>query len=264
MMATAEEQHQTAAVVIQKAWRSYLFRAIFGHYKELIGLCHHGDPQMILKTVNPREGELLDAAAGVFIRFRLGGTTFPPSIFYKIFTYRPIADLCASSPRIYAKLPNRQSEPANETEAAQAGRYQRSENNNWRLYRNMLVPKSESAECDDEKKVDFRYTKLQRRQDLVRWRKKKKIEWLKQMYSRGRLEAASLVDNSKQEVVNRLEKNSEDIMDWELNELLAWSDTINFEEYMTQWRCLACSQPSERSIGPFHYVGLATEIKPSD
>ncbi|KAJ0059858.1 hypothetical protein NL108_014125, partial [Boleophthalmus pectinirostris] len=214
-------------------------RAIFDFYKELIRLCNQGDPQMILKTVNPRECELLDAAAGVFLRFRLGGTTFPPSIYYKIFTYRPITDLCASSPKIYAKPSNRQSEiqQASQTtvKAAHKGWYQRTENNNWRLFSSVLVPKSDSAECDDNRKVDFCYTKLQRRQDVHRWRKKKKIEWLKQMYSRGRLEnrlgrVASLVDNSAQEVVSHLEKNSEDIMDWELDELLSWSNTLNFEE----------------------------------
>ncbi|KAK7877597.1 hypothetical protein WMY93_031700 [Mugilogobius chulae] len=240
-----QHQHQQAALVIQKAWRSYLFRAVFEYYKELISLCNKGDPQMILKSVNPREGELLDAAAGVFIRFRLGGTTFPPSIFYKIFTYRPITDLCASSPRTYAKLSNRQNEImlANKSkmEAAEMGWYQRTENNNWRLYRNMLVPKSDSTDSDDKRKLDFRYAKLQRRQDLLR-------------YNRGRLESrlgqvASLVDNSTQEVVSHFEKNSEDIMDWELDELLAWSDTLNFEEYMTQWKYLACSQSSEDTRG---------------
>ena len=29
--------------------------------------------------------------------------TFPPSIYYKIFTHRPVIDLCANSPKDYTK-----------------------------------------------------------------------------------------------------------------------------------------------------------------
>jgi hypothetical protein len=35
------------------------------------------------------------------VRFRLGGATFPPLIFYKIYTHRPVTDMCAFSPRDY-------------------------------------------------------------------------------------------------------------------------------------------------------------------
>lgn len=35
-------------------------------------------------------------------RFRLGGSFFPPLIFYKIFTHRPVADIGAFGPRNYA------------------------------------------------------------------------------------------------------------------------------------------------------------------
>ncbi len=38
--------------------------------------------------INPREAALVDAAAGIHVRFRLGGSTFPPLVFYKIFTHR--------------------------------------------------------------------------------------------------------------------------------------------------------------------------------
>lgn len=36
------------------------------------------------------------------LRFRLGGTFFPPLIFYKMFTHRPVADICSFCPRNYA------------------------------------------------------------------------------------------------------------------------------------------------------------------
>ena len=45
----------------------------------------------MLRAINPREAALLDAAAGAHVRFRLGGENFPPLVYYKIFTHRPIA-----------------------------------------------------------------------------------------------------------------------------------------------------------------------------
>jgi hypothetical protein len=39
--------------------------------------------------------------AGVHIRFRLGGSCFPPILFYKIYTHRPVADIGSFCPRDY-------------------------------------------------------------------------------------------------------------------------------------------------------------------
>jgi len=47
----------------------------------------------MLRSINPREAALLDAAAGTHVRFRLGGAAFPPVIMYKIYTHRPVAGL---------------------------------------------------------------------------------------------------------------------------------------------------------------------------
>lgn len=170
---------------------------------------------------------------------------FPPNIFYKIFTYRPITDVCASSPKDYNKQGLMKPVALNTnkgprvTKEDRSGWYQRMENNTWRLFCNK-VPKQEDfcsariefchsfwrselnssgklkssqcfqpsnkplkadvmqvcvyvlllsqiswmcepAEIGGDKKMDFHYSKLQRKRDLERWRKRKKIEWLKQM-----------------------------------------------------------------------------------
>ena len=39
------------------------------------------------------------------MKFRLGGPVFPPKIYYKIFTRRPVIDMNAFSPRDYAAAP---------------------------------------------------------------------------------------------------------------------------------------------------------------
>ncbi|XP_054479385.1 protein MFI [Anoplopoma fimbria] len=262
-----ETLEQIAAKIIQKTWRRYVNREVFKYFKELISRCKQQDPQAILKSVNPREAELLDVAAGVFIRFRLGGITFPPNIYYKIFTHRPIADVCASSPRDYTQqgLKKPVVQQTNNgwplMQEDRSGWYQRMENNSWRLFYIKLVPMSEPAEIGAHKKMEFHFSRLQRQQDVAKWRKKRKVEWLKQMYNQGRLQThpvqrhmAKLVVNSAQEVMDAIqERGHEKILECELDELLAWTNTLNFEEYMQEWRCLACSQSSEprKDVHPY-------------
>ncbi|GAA6231775.1 uncharacterized protein C11orf65-like [Lates japonicus] len=252
---------QTAARMIQRAWRRYVYREVFRYFKQLISQFNQGDPQKILKPVNPREAELLDAAAGVFMRFRLGGVTFPPNIYYKIFTHRPITDVCASSPRDYTQ-PGLKQPVARQTNTRwpvvqedRSGWYQRMEHNSWRLFCSKVVPITEHGEIGVNKKMDFHYSKLQRQQDMDRWRKRRKIEWLNQMYNHVRLQThsvhrhmATLVGTSAQEVMDTAEEKGVDEMEeCELDELLAWTTTLNFEEYMQEWRRLACSLSSEPS-----------------
>ncbi|KAG2488869.1 hypothetical protein HYH03_012664 [Edaphochlamys debaryana] len=91
-----------AARRIQTAWRGFRNRRIFMYYRDLIRFRERGDPRELLKVINPREAQLVDAAAGIHVRFRLGGTMFPPLVFYKIFTHRPLIDIGAFGPRDYA------------------------------------------------------------------------------------------------------------------------------------------------------------------
>ena len=57
-----------------------------------------------MKSINPSEAGLLDAASRCHIRFRLGGERFPPLIYYKIFTHGGIVDINAFAPRDYMKM----------------------------------------------------------------------------------------------------------------------------------------------------------------
>uniref|UniRef100_A0A8P4K3F8 Uncharacterized protein n=1 Tax=Dicentrarchus labrax TaxID=13489 RepID=A0A8P4K3F8_DICLA len=256
-----EGPQQIAVRIIQRAWKSYVHREVFRYFKELISHCNQGDPRTILKTVNPREAELLDAAAGAYIRFRLGGITFPPNIYYKIFTHRPITDVCANSPKNYTQrsLKKPAARPTNNgrplVQVENSGWYQRMENNSWRLFCCRMVPMGEPTEIGANKKKDFHHSRLQRQQDVDQWRKRRKIEWLKQMYNQGRQQAhpahrhmATMVGNSAQEVMDTIaEKGDDEILEWELDELLAWTNTLSFQDYTEEWRRLACSHSSEPS-----------------
>ncbi|KAM6908087.1 LOW QUALITY PROTEIN: protein MFI [Lycodopsis pacificus] len=323
-----QEPQQTAATIIQKTWRRHATREVFKYFKERISHCSQQDPQAILKTVNPRE-----AVAGVCIRFRLGGITFPPNIYYKIFTHRPITDLCASSytqPGLKKPVPRQTNNGWPLMQEDRSGRYQRMENNSWRLFCSKAVPMSEPKESEPKDKMDFHYSTLQRQQDVGKWRKKRKIEWLKQIqlhappcalthskfathrdhvfdhrctsflqfamaknsrktklfvkealeksfqdssdsnldyatdekdlfvhvidpvideYDQGRLQTHPVV-SSAQEVMDAIEESGHDeILDRELDELMAWTNAINFKEYLQEWMCLACSHSSKPSKG---------------
>ncbi|XP_037549921.1 protein MFI-like [Nematolebias whitei] len=238
---------QVAARIIQRAWRRRVSRSVSRYLKLLIARCNDLDPRTVLRNVNPREAELLDSAAGVIIRFRLGGVTFPPSIYYKIFTYRPIADVCAS-----AQWDHRRKEAA--AQRGGTGWYQRTENNNWRLFSCKAVCVDEPVEVGTNRKFGFHFSKLKRRWEVERWRKTRKIEWMKKMYDTGRLRAdpehRDMLDSSARAVMDAAdEKGADEILEWEVDELLAWTNTLNFEEYMQEWKLLACSQTSEWSKG---------------
>ncbi|XP_015416142.1 PREDICTED: uncharacterized protein C11orf65 homolog, partial [Myotis davidii] len=128
--------------------------------------------------------ELLDAAAGIHVRFRFGGAKFPPDIYYKIFTERHIEDLCANSPRDYTKLSAKYASHIRSDNLQKQdcrGWYRRIENNGWRLVSHRFWLSTEHA-IGDKKETKFHFSKLKRRQDIEKERKIRKIQWMKQMY----------------------------------------------------------------------------------
>ncbi len=84
-------RHQSA-LAIQRNWRRLHSRRIFQAVKHII----HGsqnlskaDPYLLLKTVCPKEAQILDPSIKARIKFRFGGANgvFPPEIYYKVFTH---------------------------------------------------------------------------------------------------------------------------------------------------------------------------------
>lgn len=72
--------------LIQRAWRRHVSLRIFRYYKELVAFHMACDPAQLLKHVSPQEADMfyMDAAMGIHVRFRLGGTSFPPTLYYKV------------------------------------------------------------------------------------------------------------------------------------------------------------------------------------
>ncbi|KAM4701794.1 protein MFI [Discoglossus pictus] len=257
-------EQDEAARVIQRAFRRFINTKVFKYYKNLINFKGKGDPRLLLKCINPREAELIDAAAGVHLRFRLGGVNFPPNIYYKLFTHRPIVDMCANSPKDYTNPTTKQILPKQIhnyeaiPEKDYSGWYTRMENNGWRLLTVRVYNGTDQITAtDNHKRITFHHSRLQRKQDVEKRQKQRKIDWMKKMYYEGSLQAqttdpntAILVQRATQGVIQTVEQHgSEIVMDWEVDELLNWTNALNYEEYIGGWKAIGTSKSSSAFKG---------------
>ncbi|KAG2533266.1 hypothetical protein JM18_000545 [Phytophthora kernoviae] len=202
----------------RNAWKSYTHRRVFRYYRDLLAFRNTGDPGRMLRAINPSEASLLDASMGAQVRFRLGGLAFPPTIYYKIFTRKPVCDLGAFSPKNYTVT--RQSAPANHShERRRKGKcvsttfirvgnsyyrarqqeqdtrlwYRRLENNGWRPVTAKVLAEANAdpiAQATSGHTVTgFHHSKIVRQQDRERARRHKKRLWMQKLYTQGLLTA---------------------------------------------------------------------------
>jgi len=270
-----------ASIIIQKAWRRHIDMQVFRYYRDLIHFRGQGDPALLLKCINPKEATLLDAAAGIHVRFRLAGEKFPPNIYYKIYTHRPVIDLCANSPKDYTKPAAKRAvgkqvhnkHLSMNKDDGQDGWYARIENNGWRLVSDRLIYASMDPVTREtsQKPVEFHHVKLQRKVDLERKRRKRKIDWMKKMYKEGMLaakdtdqETADLVEKAARGLVNTVSlQGPNSVMDWEVDELLQWTTALNFDDYIEVWKETATSNISEMEAAQLQMRGFGGKQDPN-
>lgn len=117
---------------------------------------------------------MLDAASRCHIRFRLGGTKFPPLIYYKIFSHGGIVDINAFAPRDYVKIKkdlgkDKISVTFDKPEMTgkkddKNGWYRRAENNGWRpISDKSLTPHDQVELKSGDKKKEFHWNPEVRR-----------------------------------------------------------------------------------------------------
>ncbi|XP_028826012.1 protein MFI isoform X2 [Denticeps clupeoides] len=247
------EHHHRAARIIQRCWRRYVHTQVFKYFKSLVTFHKMGDPRLLLKNINPRETEIMDAASGIYVRFRLGGVSFPPNIYYKIFTHRPVVDLGASSPRDYAHEATKLPVPGQVHGHCpvawddRSGWYQRVENNGWRLLAGrMSLLGDPIIQETNGKRFEFNYATVQRRQDVERKKKQRKLAWLKKMYEEGILHSARPREKSAHGMMNTVEQEGPNHnAEWEEEELLKWTTALDFDEYVNRWKDLGTSHSSD-------------------
>mmetsp|Transcript_139744 Transcript_139744/g.243354 ORF Transcript_139744/g.243354 Transcript_139744/m.243354 type:complete len:656 (+) Transcript_139744:112-2079(+) len=174
---------EVAATRIQRMWRRTNDYRIFVALREIIASFRGtGEPYQLLRSILPRESMLLDPSMQVHLRFRLGGTKFPPSIYYKIFTHGCVVDLGSFAPRNYAG--ERMGFPQGEEDW-----YTRVENNGWRplvVRRNVNrgANKDEVEKATARKVIrNFHHSRLRRRQDIEWERKQRTRAWMRKLYS---------------------------------------------------------------------------------
>eukprot|EP01137_Pigoraptor_chileana_P003176 Opistho-2@43004 len=231
-----------AVRIIQRAWRRSVLRHLFRCYRDLVTFRERGDPAVLLRCINPREAQLLDAASGAHVRFRLGGLTFPPTIYYKIFTHHTVVDLCANSPRDYCSNSNKLELPKTRhnrtTKVSKSGAkdssarwYKRIENNGWRpVSYGLMAEQSELLDClrQKEQAREFHPVKLVRKKDAERRKKQRRIEWMQKLYLRDQqLDGTERTSQSK--------GSGDDFDDAEADELVQWTTGLSFDDYADNW-----------------------------
>lgn len=226
-----------AAASIQNAWRQFCYKRVYKYFRDLILFKLKGAPSELLRNIIPSEIGLLDKAAGVHVRFRLGGHIFPPTIYFKIYTHRPLCDVNSFAPRNYMKeLPFDVSQ-ANQkddvvigsknvksgtirvgatyfgakittTNTSGEGWYRREENNHWRSISTMIVTDAFNSndassvpyglpKPEDKTLKPFHYSRLVRTIDIVRDRKKRRREWMLKAYLLDAEKHHAKIDDSR-------------------------------------------------------------------
>ncbi|KAH9123789.1 hypothetical protein AeMF1_005336 [Aphanomyces euteiches] len=255
---------ERAVICIQSTWRCYTNRRIYRYYRDLINFRNSGDPMLMLRAINPSEASLLDASTNAQVRFRLGGSAFPPTIYYKIFTRGAVCDMNAFSPKDYTAA--RQIGPrnvnvhnatpgvgvkkvirvgnayygANQCGTNTAGWYRRWDNNGWRPVTSKVIAPTTDIDpitvATASRRRAHHHLRVVRQQEVLQQRKEKKRQWMKQLYM-NHLET-------------KLEKNEPTTTneptidfasnDWELqaNNLFDWADKLDFDDYVSNWTTL--------------------------
>lgn len=243
-------QASSAAVIIQRAWRSHNNRRIFAYYRGLVAFKDKGDAALMLKAVNPREAALLDLALGAHVRFRLGGPMFPPTVYYKIFTHRALVDVCAFAPRDYVaaqaakpradaarhlkEVPSQGQRPLN-TDTW----YRRVENNDWRPVQIGALRTATQAAIPSRRTEGYIFhpSKLVRREDAERLKRSRRLQWLKDMYRTGLMAQAKASASSP--IADYQAQYGADFeveeIDQEARDLLTWTDNLDFDAYVEEW-----------------------------
>ena len=204
-----------AASRISRWYRGRLYRKMYEVLRGMLVGREAEEPSELLRTSVPGEAQVAgDAAAGVHVRLRLGGADWPPRIYFKVFTHRPVVDLGGYAPRDYTRevgrgtlgvgreVPavrnlhascRRASEREHDADASgRPGWYVREDRNGWRVLGgglDMLYGKPSS-------RMDYAVpAPKERLGEAARRRKQRKVEWMKKMYASAKAEGVAGADH---------------------------------------------------------------------
>lgn len=252
---------------IQHVWKCYVQRKVFRFFVSLIRFREQGDPALMLKCIDPGESAMMDKAAGLHVRFRLGGATFPPVILYKVFTHNNVADVCSFAPKDYAKARERslKDTPAivhnkgNERPASdKSSWYRRVDNNFWRPVDSSVLSNAEEVakaiDLQATKHADiipqgsaYHYSRLRRQEDKILQAKQTKRKWLAELYSseQARLKPNKDIKKIRDDAMHIFSEMEDAEIDDEVNRLNDWTQHLDYENYRRDWLRQATTAASD-------------------
>ncbi|GIQ84667.1 hypothetical protein KIPB_006207, partial [Kipferlia bialata] len=252
---------EESASRITRAFVSYVHRKEYRRLRDMVAFRRQGDPVQLLKHLAPREAELCETNLSMqtVVRLRLGGESWPPRIYFKVFVRGGVVDLGDTAPRDYHSemtsgpwggggLTRTMGGWLNEEEGMDRTTwYSRVEANPWRPVGAAFASRDEvvMATTATTLKVDWR--SLTRRQDKEKQRRQKKIRWMQQLY-RMKREGAEGGREGVDEGL-RLERDTSDdaspgvpsqvnsrVTEEERDaDPMDWSQGLDFDSYMRDW-----------------------------
>lgn len=250
-----DELREKGASKLQRAWQSRGDRRLFAAIRDMLLFRNQGDPAQLLRSMCPREAQLLDPAMRACVRFRLGGSTFPPKIYYKIFA-KAVVDLGAFAPRAYC-LPGKPIE------------YAREDNNGWRI----LATRVETEQLVETPRAFHHDPKIRHAKHEAK-RKRRKLLWLERLQQMNEealreqaLERAARGGESMSEYdadvdgeyavapyeefaarEDRVLLQTMTGTDWSDAQLVEWSRHLDFDAYLQDWATSATSRISDGKV----------------
>jgi len=234
-----EQVANRAARIIQRAWRCWVNKAPFKWCKAML---YHADKsdtaKTLLKFISPGDANMIDSATGVKVRLRLGVHSDQDgeklAIFYKLFTSRPVIDLCASSPRQYTHANSKQPKFIHtknniDLQLPPEKLYQRTENNDWRVVAWDALKSTAGAVAQSrlsKPQKDYNFSPEVRKEDRHKKRKEKQRAWMSSLYM-NRVKPNENAEIEKNKNHKSSLENEDEILDWVSN--------LNFEEYQNTW-----------------------------
>jgi hypothetical protein len=246
---------------IQNAWRSYTNRKVYRYYRDIVLLKSQTKPSHLLKAVNPLEAQLLENGTNLHIRFRLGGERFPPTIYYKIYAHTGVCDIGSFAPRDYSKMTKEEREQKKmyykdykEQKAYHDGWYIRQENNGWRPLHVKPQEKKDFVEITSANKVKyFHHDKDLRKKKNEKQKRLNKLRWFQTMFEKARQEEPLLQGQPNPFESTKLIDMEDDDFKKEVDDLIEWSDNLDFDSYTNHWKQLSTADTTGQA---FSYTGI--------
>ncbi|GBG23937.1 Hypothetical Protein FCC1311_001562 [Hondaea fermentalgiana] len=147
-----------------------------------------------------------------------------------------------------------------EVDPESLGWYARHENNGWRCVSHVKLQEIDAdpvTKQTRDKRVAFHFSKPKRQENKLALQKRRRREWMQKMYAQGR--ASSGVRGPSEDKQEEKEEKSfldertgeeEDFDDDNLDELLEWTNQLDFEDYVSEWHTSATSFDKSIAIDP--------------